>query len=386
MRRTGMGFFCPSGFRMSVLDMCKPEQGLTAFWFLRISVLDMREVKVSGGVAILLNSSDTDPDRLLHLDSSTASPRTLNPNCGNSPHSIHLCFFLRTGLGGRDQGFAVRGFLSAAAVAGGRRGVVGRRGMGGSYEDAIALLDTRRRIRRPSGALATAAARDAGLRPEFKVGGAVLKGKPGVVGMSGWMEELGHSPADVAALNIIHVAGTKGKGSTCAYIEALLLAHGADTGWPQRVGMYTSPHLLVPQERVRISGTAIDERGFARYFFEVWERLFSGPAAAASEKGERPRYLQLCVLVALHAFIREGVGAVVLETHHGGEFDATNFVAAPVVTVVTPLGRDHVKQLGPGMGEIAWHKAGIFKAGAVAIAAAQEEGLEEVLRARAGER
>lgn len=151
--------------------------------------------------------------------------------------------------------------------------------------------------------------------------------------------------------------------------------------------MYTSPHLLVPQERVRISGSAIDEAGFARYFFEVWERLFSSSASAAeSEKGERPRYLQLCVLVALHAFIREGVGAVVLETHHGGEYDATNFVTAPVVTVVTPLGRDHVKQLGPGMGEIAWHKAGIFKAGAVAIAAAQEEGLEEVLRARAGER
>lgn len=150
--------------------------------------------------------------------------------------------------------------------------------------------------------------------------------------------------------------------------------------------MYTSPHLLVPQERVRISGAAIDERGFARYFFEVWERLFSGEAAATSENGERPRYLQLCVLVALHAFIREGVAAVVLETHHGGEYDATNFVEKPVVTVVTPLGRDHVKQLGPGMREIAWHKAGIFKAGAVAIAAAQEEGLEEVLRARAGER
>ncbi|OBT45768.1 hypothetical protein VE00_03835 [Pseudogymnoascus sp. WSF 3629] len=258
--------------------------------------------------------------------------------------------------------------------------------MGGTYEDAIALLDTRRRVRRPSGALKAEAARDAGLKPEFRVGGEVLRGKPGIVGMSGWMEELGHSPADVAALNVIHVAGTKGKGSTCAYIEALLLAHGAATGWPRSVGMYTSPHLLVPQERIRLSGTAIDERGFAKYFFEVWERLFSGDAATESQKGERPRYLQLCVLVALHAFIKEGVEAVVLETHHGGEYDATNFVEKPVVTVVTPLGRDHVKQLGPGMKDIAWHKAGILKSGAVAIAAAQEEGLEDVLRARAVER
>lgn len=241
-------------------------------------------------------------------------------------------------------------------------------------------------MRRPSGALPKEAARDAGLKPEFRVGGKALRGKPGIVGMSRWMEELGHSPAEVAALNIIHVAGTKGKGSTCAYIEALLLAHGAATGWPRSVGMYTSPHLLVPQERIRLSGTAIDERGFAKYFFEVWECLFSGDAAAESMKGERPRYLQLCVLVALHAFIKEGVGAVVLETHHGGEYDATNFVEKPVVTVVTPLGRDHVKQLGPGMKDIAWHKAGILKSGAVAIAAAQEEGLEEVLQARAVER
>lgn len=148
--------------------------------------------------------------------------------------------------------------------------------------------------------------------------------------------------------------------------------------------MYTSPHLLAPQERIRLSGSAISEPGFSRYFFEAWERLFG--AGKAAEGGERPRYLQLCVLVALHAFIKEGVAAVVLETHHGGEFDATNFVTAPVVTVVTPLGRDHVKQLGPGMREIAWHKAGIFKEGAVAIAAAQEEGLEGVLRERARER
>ncbi|KFY14559.1 hypothetical protein V491_05995, partial [Pseudogymnoascus sp. VKM F-3775] len=84
----------------------------------------------------------------------------------------------------------------------------------------------------------------------------------------------------VSALNIIHVAGTKGKGSTCAYTESLLLAHGTATGWPKSVGMYTSPHLLVPQERVRLNGTAIDERGFARYFFEVWERLFAAEKVA----------------------------------------------------------------------------------------------------------
>ena len=150
--------------------------------------------------------------------------------------------------------------------------------------------------------------------------------------------------------------------------------------------MYTSPHLLVPQERIRIDGLTMDEAGFAAYVFEVWELLFGGPGGVVER--DSPRYLQLCLLTALHAFIKQGVDAVVLETHHGGEFDATNFIQAPVVTVVTPLGRDHMKQLGPGMGDIAWHKAGIFKSGAVAVAAAQDEGevVEVVLKRRAAEK
>ena len=97
----------------------------------------------------------------------------------------------------------------------------------------------------------------------------------------------------------------------------------------------------------------------------------------------RPRYLQLFALVAFHAFIREGVEAAIFETHHGGEYDATNVIERPAVTVVTPLGMDHVEQLGPSLENIAWHKAGIFKSGAPAFSAPQEGVAAQVLRDRA---
>lgn len=87
--------------------------------------------------------------------------------------------------------------------------------------------------------------------------------------------------------------------------------------------------------------------------------------------------------MSLHAFIKEGVDAAIFETHHGGEYDATNVIEHPVATVITPLGMDHVKQLGPTIENIAWHKAGIFKNGAGAFSSVQVDSAAEVLRARA---
>jgi folylpolyglutamate synthase len=91
-------------------------------------------------------------------------------------------------------------------------------------------------------------------------------------------------------------------------------------------------------------------------------------------------------LVAFHAFIREGVEAAIFETHHGGEYDATNVIEHPIVTVITPLGMDHVKQLGPTIENIAWHKAGIFKRGFHALSSPQEASAAGVLRSRASEK
>lgn len=99
-----------------------------------------------------------------------------------------------------------------------------------------------------------------------------------------------------------------------------------------------------------------------------------------------PRYLQLIALVSFHTFIREGVEAAIFETHHGGEYDATNVIDHPVATVITPLGMDHVKQLGPTIENIAWHKAGILKRGSHALSSPQEASAAEILRSRASEK
>lgn len=135
---------------------------------------------------------------------------------------------------------------------------------------------------------------------------------------------------------------------------------------------------MYTEERIRIDAVPIPRELFAKYFFEIWEPLSRGP--------KLPRYLQLLFLLATHAFIREGVDAAIIETHHGGEYDATNVIERPVVTVVTPLGMDHAKQLGPTIRNIAWHKAGIFKPGAMAFASAQDfEETVPVLEERAAE-
>lgn len=188
----------------------------------------------------------------------------------------------------------------------------------------------------------------------------------------------------ISRLNVIHVAGTKGKGSTCAFIESFLRAHGRRRGWPSKTGLYTSPHLIYPEERIRLNFAPLSREVFARYFFEVWDALTLAPREEAEQ--QQPRYLQLLALLSFHAFIREGVDVAVIETHNGGEFDATNVIEHPVVTAVTSLGMDHVRQLGPSIENIAWHKAGIFKAGAEAFSAPQESEAAEALRARAVEK
>ena len=92
------------------------------------------------------------------------------------------------------------------------------------------------------------------------------------------------------------------------------------------------------------------------------------------------------MLVAVHAFIGEGVDAAVFETHNGGEYDATNVIERSVVSGITPIGMDHIAQLGPTIENIAWHKAGIFRNGAPAFSAPQEPEVVEVLDQRAKEK
>lgn len=204
--------------------------------------------------------------------------------------------------------------------------------------------------------------------------------------MAGWLRQLGHSPDDINSLNAIHVAGTKGKGSTCAFTESFLRAHGERTGFPRKTGLYTSPHLIVPEERIRINSQPLHRDLFATYFFELYDRLpqLHGEYDSSKPVADRgPRYLQLYALFAFHVFIREGVDAAIFETHNGGEYDATNVVEKPVVAAITLLGMDHVDMLGPTLKNIAWHKSGIYKPGAVALSTVQDDVPQTVLRDRA---
>ena len=194
---------------------------------------------------------------------------------------------------------------------------------------------------------------------------------------------------DINSLNVIHIAGTKGKGSTCAFTDSFLRAHGQRTGYPCKTGLYTSPHLISPEERIRIDSKPLEPAVFAKYFFEIYDRLPQlslayDPSKPVLERG--PRYLQFFALLAIHVFVREKVDVAVFETHNGGEYDATNIVQKPVVTAITSLGMDHVEMLGPSIDDIAWHKSGIYKPGSVALSTTQDSASAEVLKNRAREK
>lgn len=158
--------------------------------------------------------------------------------------------------------------------------------------------------------------------------------------------------------------------------------HGQTAGFPTKTGLYTSPHLINPEERIRINFQPLDKEVFARYISETHEALQS----STRDSQNAPRYLQFLALVSFHAFITEGVDVAIYETHQGGEFDATNVISKPVVTAITSIGEDHLHQLGPSLENVAWHKAGIFKAGAPAFSAPQQNAVATVLKRRAAEK
>lgn len=178
------------------------------------------------------------------------------------------------------------------------------------------------------------------------------------------------------------MAGTNGKGSTSAYIECLLRYHGSQSDYPLKTGLYTSPHLQHIRERIRINGESISEERFTVYFFEVWTKL----PKVSSESLDIPRYLQLLLLVAIHACFQEGVDVFICEAHMGGEFDATNVFESPVLSVLTTISEDHIKLLGPSVADIAAHKAGIMKRGRPALSTTQSRLVQPVLENVAIER
>ncbi|KAL3990274.1 bifunctional protein FolC family protein [Acanthocheilonema viteae] len=181
---------------------------------------------------------------------------------------------------------------------------------------------------------------------------------------------------EIDRLNVIHVSGTKGKGSTCAFTESILRQLGFKTGF------YSSPHLVNVRERIRINGDPLLEEDFVKYFEHIYNSL-----KKAVEKSDKtammPSYFKFLTVMAFHVFIKEKVDVAIVEVGIGGEYDCTNIIQNPVVCGVTTLDYDHVEMLGSTIESIAWHKAGIFKNGGIAVVSEQPNAAMQVLRERA---
>ena len=162
---------------------------------------------------------------------------------------------------------------------------------------------------------------------------------------------------------LIHVAGTKGKGSTCALLASILSAAGL------RTGLYTSPHLESFCERIAIDGRPIAEDAFARLAGRIHDAWPQAAAAGADGGGFRTTF-EILTAMALVAFADARCDAAVIETGLGGRLDATN-VVTPALTIITALGLDHQHILGPTLADIAREKGGVIKAGVPCIVACQ---------------
>jgi folylpolyglutamate synthase len=187
-------------------------------------------------------------------------------------------------------------------------------------------------------------------------------------------------------LNVIHITGTKGKGSTSAFVDSLVRHTELKSNDDDRptVGLYTSPHLVQVRERIRLDGQPIPEELFAKYFWQVWDRLEENERRANPEMTPvRPVYFRYLTLLAYHIFLTLQVKCTILEVGIGGRYDSTNIVPKPIVTGITTLGLDHTALLGNTIEEIAYQKAGIFKPQCEAVSVKQTEGARVVLEKEA---
>ncbi|KAI8540012.1 hypothetical protein RHMOL_Rhmol09G0228100 [Rhododendron molle] len=215
----------------------------------------------------------------------------------------------------------------------------------------------------------------------------------------------------ISKMKVIHVAGTKGKGSTCTFAESILRNCGFHTG------LFTSPHLIDVRERFRLDGMDIGQEKFLAYFWWCWNTLkactfiplfccllvnmdsakmrqvllkeWPECGTVLEEKTSddipMPAYFRFLALLAFKIFTAEQVDVVILEVGLGGKFDPTNVVQTPIVCGISSLGYDHMEILGNTLGEIAGEKAGIFKQGVPAFTVPQPDEAMCVLEEKASQ-
>lgn len=178
----------------------------------------------------------------------------------------------------------------------------------------------------------------------------------------------------MSKLKVVHVAGTKGKGSTCAMVESMLRQAG------YRTGLFTSPHLVDVRERIRLDGRPIDKYRFLHHFWWTHGRLLE----QCDDKHHMAAYFRFLTLLALRVFTEEAVDVAIIEVGLGGRLDSTNCIRNPVVCGIAALGFDHMNILGHTLPEIAREKAGIFKPGAPAFTVTQPPDAMAALQEVAG--
>ena len=184
--------------------------------------------------------------------------------------------------------------------------------------------------------------------------------------------ELGH-PEE--GMKILHVAGTNGKGSVCAYLASMLTAGG------YRTGLFTSPHLVRINERFQIDQVPAGDDVFLRAFIRVKDAI----DRRVEEGDEYPTYFETLFLIGMLIFREAETDYVVLEVGLGGRLDATNVIASPLVSIITSVSLDHTEYLGSTVGAIAGEKAGIIKPGIPVVYDAYDPEAAVVIRQRAEE-
>jgi dihydrofolate synthase/folylpolyglutamate synthase len=167
---------------------------------------------------------------------------------------------------------------------------------------------------------------------------------------------------------VVHVAGTNGKGSVCAYLSSVLTEAG------YRTGRYTSPHLVDWTERICVNEQPIDADELCRIILKI--------QAAIDPEQESATQFEVITAAAWLYFAEQQVDIAVMEVGLGGRLDATNVCSQPLVTVITSISREHWQQLGPTVADIAGEKAGILKAGCPAVVGQLPPAAEKVVRSR----
>ena len=167
------------------------------------------------------------------------------------------------------------------------------------------------------------------------------------------------------AFDVVHVAGSNGKGSVCAFTASVLLHNGF------KVGLFTSPHLVKINERFRINGVDVSDEAF----LDAFHKVYAVSRQLMEEGSYHPTYFEFLFLMGMLIFKEAGVQIVVLETGLGGRKDATNVVEHPIVDVITSMSLEHTEYLGDTLTAVTGEKAGIIKKDAVVV----YEGFQDVV-------